>query len=399
MIKGQNMSNNGANKEELESGNAYAQQHRHGSWLANLYQSVFQIIISTMFFVLNVFQELKKSALGEKALHALGEVEEKLGKPIAASPKIRSPSDRPMPPAGQQIQASEQTAKNEVVDHTIVDLENATPISMEMPPTQISKQEELSQAALSIEPSSDQSKNTLVIKNLPFKFKPTDLDKLLSDYQAHPKNVRLLRDNEGRFTGMAFIRCPSKEEAQRLILTMHDLDIGGRNIQVEFKMKKKKRGKLTTSTDSVSSMGSSSDEALIANKLRTSGEYSGYRTEAPINTQTPVIVESTIMPAQHPSNISVTAPAPPERRMRKLAVSAENTSTKATGGEEKFKNPPQIRRKSTSMLDSVYTHSAMPRSLATASGPSVRPVRQPVGPDGKSNGFSDEYRKARNIVH
>jgi len=90
------------------------------------------------------------------------------------------------------------------------------------------------------EPGVDQTKNTIVIKNLPFKFKQSDLDSLLSDHGAHPKNVRMNRDSAGRFTGIVFLRCPSKEEAGRLIISMNNLDIGGRMIQVDFKQKKKK---------------------------------------------------------------------------------------------------------------------------------------------------------------
>ena len=78
-----------------------------------------------------------------------------------------------------------------------------------------------------------------------------------------------MRDNAGRFTGIAFIRCPSKEEAGRLIQAMNNLDIGGRNIQVEFKKKKTKK-KLGESSDSDFSNCSS---------LRSSAEYLNYNPD------------------------------------------------------------------------------------------------------------------------
>jgi RNA recognition motif-containing protein len=354
-----------------------------------------------------LYQKFLKTSIGEKAIHALEEVEEKLASSSKSAASIRSPSLR-VSSAGEQ-----QFVKSQAVGERTFVEEVRNP---EIPPTpHIPKPEEESVTANdasvivvsgAVEPTIDQSKNTLVIKNLPFKFKPAELDKLLSDHQAHPKNVRLLRDNEGRFTGMAFIRCPSKEEAQRLIGSMNGLDISGRNIQVEFKMKKKKKNKLATSTDSVSSLNSSSDEMPIASKLRTSGEYvSDMYFRAP-DTQvvTPVVVESTAASGAPLHNLvsvnndDVAAPSA-ERRTRKLAVSAENTTTsvlRGNGGEERFKKPPQIRRKSTSVLDSIYTHSALSRNYL--SGPTIRPVRQPAGPDGKTIGFSEEYKRSRVVT-
>jgi RNA recognition motif-containing protein len=78
-----------------------------------------------------------------------------------------------------------------------------------------------------------------------------------------------MRDGAGRFTGIAFIRCPSKEEAGRLIQSMNNLDIGGRNIQVEFKKKKKKKGE---------GMSSDSDFSNCSS-LRSSAEYLNYNPE------------------------------------------------------------------------------------------------------------------------
>jgi len=239
------------------------------------------------------------------------------------------------------------------------------------------------------EPSGDQSKNTLVIKNLPFKFKPADLDKLLSDNHTKPKNVRLLRDDSGRFSGMAFIRCPSKDEAQRLIASMNGMDIGGRAIQVEFKLKKKKKGKLDASCDSCSS----SDE-LPGSRLRISSDSTDSSAkpanETPVSVhQAPILVQS--------------ASAAPSTRGNKLAVSAEHTISEAPQNQPLKKAMFQPRRKSTSSTGEPFHHyinSAIPKLASSQetnrSAPGIRPVRQPFGPDG-TNGFSLEYRRSRGL--
>jgi len=230
------------------------------------------------------------------------------------------------------------------------------------------------------EPSDDQSKNTLVIKNLPFKFKPVDLDKLLSDYQSKPKNVRLLRDDTGRFSGMAFIRCASKEEAQRMISTMNGLDIGGRNIQVEFKLKKKKsKGKLDSSSDSVNS----SDE-LPGLRLRISSE---------VNNE-PVIKVNDI-----PAPVVVQTQNAQSTRSNKLSQSAEHLMTETKQALPLKKAAFQPRRKSTSnayepnhlYVNSVISKLHRPDAVNQSN---TRPTRQPIGPDG-TNGFSLAYRRSR----
>lgn len=352
----------------------HEQSSVHHNWFASLYQKFLQ------------------SSIGGKAIHVLEEVEETLKSASSLQSSLR------VPPAGEEQPLQNNKAKVPYEERhaaAAVDVEREKSIPMEIFPIPHSPKPEedptgatsniLVVSASEIEPSLDQSKNTLVIKNLPFKFKPTDLDKLLSDHQTHPKNVRLLRDNEGRFTGMAFIRCPSKEEAQRLIKNMNGLEIGGRNIQVEFKLKKKKKNKLTMSTESVSSLNSSSDELPVTSKLHMSGEDQRNSSHG-----TPDVMMQNSAP-------TTTGIAPvPLRRGRKLAASAEN-SFGGNGGDDRFKNPPQIRRKSTSVIESVYTYSAL--SKAAPFGTSIRPVRQPTGPDGKTNGFCDEYRQSRTMIH
>jgi len=338
----------------------------HPSWLVSLYQKLFKPGEKTL---PTVDEEGQTSISGTGRVLPAGELNENIPK--------------------------ESSDVKQSADHTVVDLPSAESSgSTEKPvePTSDIQQQETQStpsfvfpsACTPVEPTVDQSKNTLVIKNLPFKYKPVDLEALLAEHQAKPKNVRLLRDDAGRFSGMAFIRCISKEEAQRLIFSMNDLDIGGRNIQVEFKMKKKKKGgSLRTSSDDASSLNSSSDELPVANRLRTSSDNASEKVLAPVQPSA----------VQQPSSLAADKPKP--SGPRKLAVSAEHNFS------DKFRKPPQMRRKSTSaVLDApTYAHSALsrihPALVQASAGPSIRPIRQPLGPDGKTNGFSLEYRKLR----
>jgi hypothetical protein len=68
---------------------------------------------------------------------------------------------------------------------------------------------------------------------------------------------------------------------------------------------------------------------------------------------------------------------PPERR-RSIATPEELSS---------FRNQAQ------------RTGYVRPFTLTSAAtqGPNIQPIRQPIGPDGKTNGFSAEYRKSRTV--
>jgi len=296
--------------------NMHDDVQRNQGWKAQIvsyYKSWVIFTLAWYYFILRVLQEFFKNG------------EMKAEKSISES-GAQKPTD--LRSAGE-IQV-EDTKEESEPEHTVVDLQSpptlgtsAVPVSAPPTPTILVEPKPL-------EPSSDQSKNTLVIKNLPFKFKLTDLEKLLSEYPAKVKNVRLLRDESGKFTGMAFIRCGSKEDAQLLINKMNDLDIAGRNIQVEFKTKNKKKKKLNQSSDSMSSSSSDWEEK-------------------------------------------------PAKLLEELKP---------------------FRRKSTSdtMHSSYianYLHSAVTRIHAEKS--MIRPVRQPIGPDGKTNGFSAEYRRSRTV--
>jgi len=343
--------------------------------------------------VLAFYQKLFKSdAATSKHSKDKGDAQKK-AKAATGGSNLRS--------AGEIERETQETSE---ISHTVVDLPPAATTAVEPakevtpsaittePPKQdegvipVPEQPSLSKSASSVEPTNDQSKNTLVIKNLPFKFKLNDLEKLLIEHQAKPKNVRLLRDDAGKFTGMAFIRCASKDDAQRLITSMHGLDIGGRNIQVEFKTKKqKKKNKLGQSTDS---LNSSSDELPSVNRLRLSSEG--------IADRLPSTVTVASVPA--PPQLQKVVPAPPQiqpqkTNFNKLSVSAEHSF------EDKYSKQPQplpFRRKSLAVEPTSYLHSRV--HIAPSNGPNIRPIRQPVGPDGKTNGFSEEYRRARNFT-
>jgi len=272
--------------------------------------------------------------------------------------------------AGEHEVEKELERESSDLSHTVLDLAQppAGP-SFPTPPAAPAIAEHAASQQAPVEPNADQSKNTLVIKNLPFKFKLADLEKLLSERDAKSKNVRLLRDDGGKFTGMAFVRCASKEDAQKLIASMHGLDITGRNIQVEFKSKKqKKKGKLNSSSDS---LNSSSDE-LPVNRIRISAEH---------NNNNNIVVPTAI-------------PAPPPQKTSKLSISADHTfpEDKQTHTNKRLQQLPQLRRKST--CENSYSHSAV-QKIHTVGTSNIRPIRQPYGPDGKTNGFSMDWRKAR----
>jgi RNA recognition motif-containing protein len=285
-------------------------------------------------------------------------------------------------------------------------------LAVDIPPTEApTSAASVEQAApsSSLEPSMEQSKNTLVIKNLPFKFRPVDLDTLLQEHQAKPKNVRLLRDDTGKFTGMAFIRCPSKEEAQRLIIAMDNLDIGGRNIQVEFKLKKKKKNKLG---DSTNSLASSDEWSLDQSGERSLGNSMERPLERSMERNLGRSTDRSLERSAERNFFRNQAQAPSTRS--KLSTSAEH---KITDKHIKPQEPSQLamqRRKSFSSVEmrnlprnpqpfvpkdefSLFSRSVLARNGGeSASG--IRPVRQPLGPDGKSNGFSEEYRRSRCVA-
>ena len=216
-------------------------------------------------------------------------------------------------------------------------------------------------------PAIDQTKNTLVIKNLPFKYSKQELDSLLTEYKTNPKNVRMMKDDQNRFTGIAFIRCPSQEEAARLILAMHNLDIGGRNIQVEFKKRRKKKG-----TES-----SSDTEAVMPTPLAKPVEATPPSDPKSAFKRRPSL-PSAQMPSwaqQYQERPSVTAPARPSFLDRRRSI--------AVTDEYQYRYPYRFN-----FSDSTAWNSHQPV-------PGIQPIRQPNGPDNKSAGFYTAYRLSR----
>jgi len=373
-----------------EMKNADMKMESSSGWKAqvlSLYQSLVVVIFGSLSFILRLMQEYFKAGDSKSSTEHLEKM--KSSEQVSGKGRLRSAGEHKVEEEGEMVH--EATSPSE---HTVVELPPGVGVPLQVSPpgepsvpasgaTEPPKMDE------QVEPKEDQSKNTLVIKNLPFKFKPADLDSLLNEHHAKPKNVRLLRDETGRFSGMAFIRCPSKEEAQHLISSMNGLDIGGRNIQVEFKLKKKK-GKGNRLDLSCDSLSSSSDE-LPGNRLRISSDTSHESAVNPADVvvQPPIIVQSAVNQNTQRAYGG-----------NKLASSAENLLHDSKQPFLKKAAAFQPRRKSTSSVHetSCYTNSAMSRlhSDANRNLPSIRPVRQPTGPDG-TNGFSLEYKRSRGM--
>jgi len=179
---------------------------------------------------------------------------------------------------------------------------------------------------------------------------------------------------------------------------MDNLDIGGRNIQVEFKLKKKKKNKLGDSSNSLTSSGEWS--------LDQSGERSlGNSTERPLERSLERnlgrSVDRSIERSAEHNFFRNQAQAPSTRS--KLSTSAEHKIT-----DKHLKTQPEPsqlamqRRKSFSAVNlprkdehPLYSRSVLARSGNGEQLCGIRPIRQPIGPDGKSNGFNEEYRKSR----
>jgi len=291
---------------------------------AALYKSLVVFSVACYFFVLRILQEFFKSG-GDAAACQYDDA-----KPISVNNTIQLRSAGEIPTIHSSAEKS---------THTVVDLQSSPAATVHADVGATPQQPVILQEPPKVtEPTSEQSKNTLVMKNLPFKFKLNDLEKLLGECQAKAKNVRLLRDDSGKSTGMAFVRCASKEETQRLISALHDREIAGRKLQVEFKTKKQKNKKrLSASSDSMSSSSSECDRIEIP------------RLELP--------------------------PRIPIKQSPAKLVEEQKP----------------LRRKSTS----DYVHSAIMRIHADKS--TIRPIRQPIGPDGNTNGFSAEYRRTRTV--
>jgi len=421
----------------------FVEETRSGSFIS-IIKNFGQVILSYIMFIYN-------SIIGRgEELNATEMLE-------VSSPRDRSPeADRKDTPI--QAQAPSSLSDTQQEDVSLIQesrLNQYKQLDASAP------EQSLSGAAP--EPGPDQTKNTIVIKNLPFKFKQTDLDTLLNDHQAHPKNVRLMRDNQGRFTGIAFIRCPSKDEAARLILSMNNLDIGGRSIQVDFKQKKRKNSKLNSSTD-MGNLTSSDSEMSQPSSLRSSGEFNREALDLPKESipqreprrglrlssdnsapftqehfQIPPMTQAPMMMYSHfASEIPPTYMAPPQpqalNRRYSLSTGVPTTPSQnsyfhyqhfgmaAAAQQDRKKmdirrsahcdvrNAPEMmpapferRRSIATMDDPAIRNVTRPNSVIrppnAISKPVIAPIRQPVGPDGRTNGFSTDYRNSRTLVH
>jgi len=273
-----------------------------------------------------------------------------------------------------------------------------------VPKVDSSSNENAPAAGLLPEPGLEDSKNTLVIKNLPFKFTKPELDQLLNAHQAKSKNVRMLRDGSGRFTGIAFIRCPSKEEAGRLIIGMNNLDIGGRAIQVEFK-KKKKKG--TQPKNGVApSATTAAPVAPYAAPVYHPSQVPppGFQGRSYISASGNLRTSGGVVPLRSSNMLtSSTSSVEDEEYLNHLPYGRRRSLASSTSSVDDEEYLPRQLGTSTDDANRAYAYPHSRLSLSSSGGvqnprfamPNVRPVRQPYGPDGKSNGFSNEYRRAR----
>jgi len=255
------------------------------------------------------------------------------------------------------------------------------------------------------EPGLEDSKNTLVIKNLPFKFTKPELDELLANHQAKSKNVRMLRDSSGRFTGIGFIRCPSKEEAGRLIISMDGLDIGGRAIQVEFKKKKKKGTPAAKKEGGVAPSATTQAGTPVVMYAPPQAYYPpppGFQPRSYLSASGNLRTSGGLRSSLANSTSSVEDEEylntmPTYGRRRSIANPTSSV-------EDNEYLPPRTLSASTDDARAyAYPHSRL--SLSSSGGlqnqrfsmPNIRPTRQPNGPDGKSVGFSNDYRRTRTV--
>jgi RNA recognition motif-containing protein len=342
---------------------------------------------------------------------------------VPTAPTARAQSPSTGKPTSAPI-SNTQTISLDSKEHTVVVL---SPVdSSQTTPQSAAAAEKYSDDVLEVrierdnlpEPAADETKNTLVIKNLPFKFKQADLEKILNTYEAKPKNVRLMRDSAGRFTGIAFIRCPTKEAAGKLIILMNGLEVQGRAIQVEFKKRKAKK-RLSASTDAANA---SSDEDVKSpiSSLASSAEHSFSEDIREPVPPAPKEEKMELPLADVPRLDVGTTNAKKETaetRLRKLAVSAQQPRTSSlkkvdlrTSGYFEGETSPKLERRRLSICSaedapvySRFPRSAIQRPIGTSAStvsnnrPIILPIRQPVGPDGRTNGFSLEYKSSRRI--
>eukprot|EP00128_Syssomonas_multiformis_P015681 Colp12_sorted_trinity150504_noHs@27559 len=79
--------------------------------------------------------------------------------------------------------------------------------------------------------------NTLCLKNLPFSLKEKELWEILTNANMKPQSIQYHYDSSKMFRGMAFVKYPTVEEAEKANEFISSLEIAGRLARVEYKRK------------------------------------------------------------------------------------------------------------------------------------------------------------------
>eukprot|EP01064_Diplonema_japonicum_P023319 TRINITY_DN33756_c0_g1_i1.p1 TRINITY_DN33756_c0_g1~~TRINITY_DN33756_c0_g1_i1.p1 ORF type:complete len:521 (+),score=106.82 TRINITY_DN33756_c0_g1_i1:83-1564(+) len=82
--------------------------------------------------------------------------------------------------------------------------------------------------------------STLVLKNLPFQLKHETLMDEMTRMACRPTYIRYYHDEKGMFKGIAFVKFPSRTEAEKGRYQLDQLVMHGRKVRVEFKHKQAK---------------------------------------------------------------------------------------------------------------------------------------------------------------
>eukprot|EP01059_Diplonema_ambulator_P013811 TRINITY_DN24460_c0_g1_i1.p1 TRINITY_DN24460_c0_g1~~TRINITY_DN24460_c0_g1_i1.p1 ORF type:complete len:498 (+),score=75.80 TRINITY_DN24460_c0_g1_i1:220-1713(+) len=104
--------------------------------------------------------------------------------------------------------------------------------------------------------------STLVLKNLPFQLKHEALMDEMIRMACRPMYIRYYHDEKGMFKGIAFVKFPTRGEAEKGRFQLDQLAMHGRKVRVEFKHKQAKsdgpaRGVSQESTNTVATEGKS----------------------------------------------------------------------------------------------------------------------------------------------
>jgi len=277
--------------------------------------------------------------------------------------------------------------------------------------------------SLPLPSSSEEDSKGLVLKNLPWTVKYDDLHEMLHAMPVQPRSVRYVRNEKGRFSGIVMVKYDTADEAQRMFPVFQDVQIGGRQVSVEFKQSARKHKRMKE------------ERARSSHSEPTSPDHSTYPTpfsSAPVSpASTPGASPETSPKQQRRASA---APAPIQAMLAPLPLSAAaaltgmrthtkpallatppasfsssvqtQPSQRSSTGRQDY-NVPFARPKSFSIsVAPSYAQQAQQHSYETShvrrrlsvseeDRPLVAPSRQPVGPERGGKGFSEQYQQAR----